>query len=37
MQYGSWTNLYLCNVYFATPDGKSQQFGETGANSAVCS
>jgi phospholipid/cholesterol/gamma-HCH transport system substrate-binding protein len=37
MQYGSWTNLYLCNVYFATPDGKSQQFGDTGANSAVCS
>lgn len=37
MHYGSWTNLYLCNVYFLTPDGKTQQFGSTGQNSAVCS
>jgi phospholipid/cholesterol/gamma-HCH transport system substrate-binding protein len=37
MQYGSWVNLYLCNVYYTVDGGKPQQFANSGANSAVCS
>ncbi|HEX3829994.1 MAG TPA: MlaD family protein [Sporichthyaceae bacterium] len=37
MQYGSWTNLYLCNVYYTFAGSKPQQFANSGANSAVCS
>jgi phospholipid/cholesterol/gamma-HCH transport system substrate-binding protein len=37
MQYGSWTNLYLCNVYYTVAGSKPEQFANSGANSAVCS
>jgi phospholipid/cholesterol/gamma-HCH transport system substrate-binding protein len=37
MQYGSWINLYLCNVYYTVAGSKPQQFAATGSNSAVCS
>jgi phospholipid/cholesterol/gamma-HCH transport system substrate-binding protein len=37
MQYGSWTNLYLCNVYYTLPGQKPQKFANSGSNSAVCS
>lgn len=36
MQYGSWVNLYLCNVFFIDAAGKRQPFGDSGSNSAVC-
>lgn len=37
MQYGSWVNLYLCNVYYTFPPGSEQQkFADSGSNSAVC-
>lgn len=36
MQYGSWTNLYLCNVYYTFAGSKPQQFAASGSNSAVC-
>jgi phospholipid/cholesterol/gamma-HCH transport system substrate-binding protein len=37
MQYGSWVNLYLCNLIYNSPDGKQQKIANSGANSAVCS
>lgn len=36
MQYGSWVNLYICNVYYFDAAGKKQQFGDASSNSAVC-
>jgi phospholipid/cholesterol/gamma-HCH transport system substrate-binding protein len=36
MQYGSWINLYICNVYYLDGAGKRQQFGDASSNSAVC-
>lgn len=37
MHYGSWVNLYLCNVYYTFPPGTPQQkFADSGQNSAVC-
>ncbi len=36
MQYGSWVNLYLCNVYYVIPGGEPQKFADSGQNSAVC-
>lgn len=36
MQYGSWVNLYICNVFYYDAAGKRQQFGDPGSSSAVC-
>jgi phospholipid/cholesterol/gamma-HCH transport system substrate-binding protein len=36
MQYGSWVNLYLCNLIYTSADGKQQKIASSGANSAVC-
>jgi phospholipid/cholesterol/gamma-HCH transport system substrate-binding protein len=37
MQYGSWVNLYLCNLIYTSVDGKQHKIANSGANSAVCS
>jgi phospholipid/cholesterol/gamma-HCH transport system substrate-binding protein len=37
MQYGSWVNLYTCNLEISQPGQKPEQIGETGARSEVCS
>jgi phospholipid/cholesterol/gamma-HCH transport system substrate-binding protein len=36
MQYGSWVNLYVCNLEVSRPGEKSTGIGDTGANSRVC-
>ncbi|MGQ0464575.1 MAG: MCE family protein [Sporichthyaceae bacterium] len=36
MQYGSWVNLYICNVFYFDAAGKRQQFGDPESSSAVC-
>lgn len=36
MQYGSWVNLYICNVFYYDAAGKRQQFGDPASSSAVC-
>lgn len=36
MQYGSWVNLYVCNLELGQPGAETQRIGETGASSRVC-
>lgn len=36
MQYGSWVNLYVCNLETGRPGENSVMLGDTGANSQVC-
>jgi phospholipid/cholesterol/gamma-HCH transport system substrate-binding protein len=36
MQYGSWVNLYLCNLIYHQPGRPPQKVANSGANSAVC-
>jgi phospholipid/cholesterol/gamma-HCH transport system substrate-binding protein len=36
MQYGSWVNLYLCNLIYNQPGQAPQKVANSGANSAVC-
>ncbi|MGQ0624718.1 MAG: MCE family protein [Sporichthyaceae bacterium] len=36
MQYGSWINLYLCNLVFVGPEGQRERVGGGTANSQVC-
>lgn len=36
MQYGSWINLYLCNLTFVGPAGQRERLGGGTANSEVC-
>jgi phospholipid/cholesterol/gamma-HCH transport system substrate-binding protein len=36
MQYGSWVNLYTCNLVISRPGEKPTKLGDTGANSEVC-
>jgi phospholipid/cholesterol/gamma-HCH transport system substrate-binding protein len=36
MQYGSWVNLYTCNLVISRPGGKTQKVADSGANSEVC-
>lgn len=36
MQYGSWVNLYICNLVISRPGQAPQAIGNTGANSEVC-
>ncbi|HZE66122.1 MAG TPA: MCE family protein [Sporichthyaceae bacterium] len=36
MQYGSWVNLYLCNLTYNQAGQPPQKIANSGANSAVC-
>lgn len=36
MQYGSWVNLYTCNLVISRPGGTTTKIGDSGANSDVC-
>lgn len=36
MHYGSWVNIYICNLVIAQPGAEPQKIGDTGANSEVC-
>lgn len=36
MQYGSWVNLYVCNLELYRPGDTPQRLGDTGASSRVC-
>ncbi len=36
LHYGSWINLYTCNLLIARPGAEPERFADTGANSKVC-
>lgn len=36
MQYGSWTNIYICNLVIAPPGEKPREVANTGLSSQVC-
>lgn len=36
MQYGSWINIYICNLVIARPGQQPQKIADSGANSRVC-
>ena len=36
MQYGSWINIYICNLLVESPGKPPQKLLDSGANSAVC-